>query len=521
MAFFDFLAKRKTAPVPPRAPLFGDSGSFSSALRNVGASSFSTARNQPVPFGTPALPEVKGQVPSIGPQFVPPPSPITTGAEAPAPPVVPPPIPPASNLTRVPTGSTGPDGKPIFDVFEGGRKIELPEFQKRGLNIEHISEGQAPTGFTSQFGAPAAAGAPPVAPEMPAGGPERPPIPDIPPEAESAVRKAESAIQKSLEISPEQLSTQKDLDKLIESTRKSFLGIEDQPIALPFITGQLASVERRALGLAEPLERKLARLEAARQSSLGASQFALERADIAAGIAREEAAPGEPFTLRPGEVRFGEEGEEVARGKEVAKDRKTQITRLGNRQVLVDTQTGETIKDLGPAPVSEADALKAIERSEKDVAKRTSQAQTIGIINRIISDEDFSKVVGSGLGKVFGGLAGFADIRGKIIQLKALTSLEGREKLKGSGTISDFEAQMLSDSATSINSSIQDNGEIKMRQSDAVQNLKNIRGTLQLKSGLDVEVTVTDPTSGDSQQGFLNSSQVNDLHLQGLLIDFL
>lgn len=57
-----------------------------------------------------------------------------------------------ADLFKTQTAGVGADGKPIYDVFEGERKLELPEFQQRGLNIDQIAVGQAPTGFTSQFG---------------------------------------------------------------------------------------------------------------------------------------------------------------------------------------------------------------------------------------------------------------------------------------------------------------------------------------------------------------------------------
>ena len=57
----------------------------------------------------------------------------------------------AESIYKVPTASVGPDGKPIFDVFEGTRKLELPEFQQRGLNIDQLQTGAAPTGFSTQF----------------------------------------------------------------------------------------------------------------------------------------------------------------------------------------------------------------------------------------------------------------------------------------------------------------------------------------------------------------------------------
>lgn len=57
----------------------------------------------------------------------------------------------AESIYKVPTASVGPDGKPVFDVFEGTRKLELPEFQQRRLNIDQLQIGAAPTGFTTQF----------------------------------------------------------------------------------------------------------------------------------------------------------------------------------------------------------------------------------------------------------------------------------------------------------------------------------------------------------------------------------
>jgi hypothetical protein len=123
------------------------------------------------------------------------------------------------------------------------------------------------------------AGTPPVAPTNPSGDSSTPPAPVMSPDTQKAVGVAEKTYQDSLAVSAEELSTQEDLDKLIESTKSAYNGIKDKPIPLEFITGQLASVERRALGLAEPLERKLARMQSARTSAIEASKFSLDRAD--------------------------------------------------------------------------------------------------------------------------------------------------------------------------------------------------------------------------------------------------
>lgn len=42
---------------------------------------------------------------------------------------------------KVKSGNTGPDGKPIYDVYDTqGRHIELPEFKQKNLNIDQIQE---------------------------------------------------------------------------------------------------------------------------------------------------------------------------------------------------------------------------------------------------------------------------------------------------------------------------------------------------------------------------------------------
>jgi len=105
--------------------------------------------------------------------------------------------------------------------------------------------------------------------------------PTVPSVNQEAVTSAEKAYKALMTPSSDELATQKDLDSLIESTKKGYLNTENKVIPMQFITGQLSAMEKRASALAEPLESKLARLQASRTSSLEASKFALERADKA------------------------------------------------------------------------------------------------------------------------------------------------------------------------------------------------------------------------------------------------
>jgi len=102
--------------------------------------------------------------------------------------------------------------------------------------------------------------------------------PEVSKEVTEAYNKAFELYQKSQELSPEELSTQEELDKLMEATSKAYQNTSDQAIPLQFITGQLKSIENRALGLMEPLEAKMARMQAKRTGAMEASKTALEKA---------------------------------------------------------------------------------------------------------------------------------------------------------------------------------------------------------------------------------------------------
>ena len=67
-------------------------------------------------------------------------------------------------------------------------------------------------------------------------------------------------------LSPEETTAQTQLNKLIQSKDLGLRNIEEQPIALPFITGQSAALERRAETLTRPLIAQLALLQQQKQT---------------------------------------------------------------------------------------------------------------------------------------------------------------------------------------------------------------------------------------------------------------
>lgn len=169
---------------------------------------------------------------------------------------------------------------------------------------------------------------------------------------------------------------QKQIDDLISSGKAGIAKAEDKPIPMEFITGQQASIERRANTLLEPLQRELTRASGER-ASLGdrlkaALGFQTDQANLTIKALEEQRKPvleankrvqDYIFTLA---TKYPDAGitltdtaesaaKKVANSKtyqaEVSKSSQldTQVVEVGGRKVLVNSQTGETIKVLGPS----------------------------------------------------------------------------------------------------------------------------------------------------------------------------
>ena len=341
-------------------------------------------------------------------------------------------------------------------------------------------------------------------------------------QGEQAIRGREEDILRGIRISPEEQDIQQRLNALLSRTELGRVAVQEKPIAAPFITGQLASLQRQAGVQAAPFQRQLALEQGKRQAALGRAGVALDIEQARRQRERERTEETRPeFRTVDGQiVRISGGKAESIFGQPSAGAGVT----LSPGQVRFerDPTTGELtqVATGGPRLPTETEIAKSLERTEKQETAKVAQGEMIGLIGRVLADPDLPTISGVSRLLISARTAATADVRGKINQLKALTSLEGRTKLKGSGTISDFEAQMLSDSATSINSAIQDDGRIKMTDEDVIRNLQNIRGSLLLKAGHSVSAIVTNPSTGESVQTELTSKEAQDLFLDGNLIDF-
>lgn len=95
--------------------------------------------------------------------------------------------------------------------------------------------------------------------------------------------------KESLAPSAEEEESMKRLDDLNEAASTAYVNTQNQPIALPFITGQQAAIQRSKTNLAAPLEAYIARAQAKRQIASNVSKAALDRMDAQAKEKRDAA----------------------------------------------------------------------------------------------------------------------------------------------------------------------------------------------------------------------------------------
>lgn len=197
---------------------------------------------------------------------------------------------------------------------------------------------------------------------------------------------------------------------------------------------------------------------------------------------------------------------------------KYSISSDSNGVYILDQNTGKYTK-VGEAPPKEGDPNSPQSIATKEKAKAES-ATNFGLVNNILNNSGLEAVTGW---KIFDPSRLFPGTKGQLVgnqtkQLKAILSLDNRSKLKGSGAISDFESRTLADSASALG--IDDNGRSNLGESQFKQQLKNVRGAFGLAAGQPQQVKITDPKTGVSKTGPVDSATANDAMLQGFTVEF-
>lgn len=155
----------------------------------------------------------------------------------------------------------------------------------------------------------------------------------------------------------------------------------------------------------------------------------------------------EPFTLGPGQTRFGGGGEVIA-----SVDRKidpdSSLDKEQKRLKLEETR----VNIAGKRAIAEDRKVKAVAAANQKDASQVAQAfeaQTaMEAVDSLIDGGSFRAIYGAGDDFIPTILPGSVTAEAQRDQLIGLLSLESRQKLKGQGTISDSESKTLGQSAT-------------------------------------------------------------------------
>jgi hypothetical protein len=103
--------------------------------------------------------------------------------------------------------------------------------------------------------------------------------------------------------------------------------------------------------------------------------------------------------------------------------------------------------------------------------------------------------------------------KSQVDQLISLLSLDSREKLKGSGAISDFESRTLAKSASALTPSLS--------EADAKKELSKIRGVFTTAAGGAATIRVTDPQTGESRTMQSTRAQIDAAISDGLNVEYI
>ncbi|MEB3215396.1 MAG: hypothetical protein VKN72_03915 [Nostocales cyanobacterium 94392] len=114
-----------------------------------------------------------------------------------------------------------------------------------------------------------------------------------------------------------------------------------------------------------------------------------------------------------------------------------------------------TIDKLSPAQVAQ---IAPYLNQAGPTARQSALSSSLQVVNDLLSNSNLSQISGYLQGKLrLGDLLPSAQLAiNQFNQLKGILSLENREKLKGSGAISDFEFKVLSQAATALDRNLPD-----------------------------------------------------------------
>lgn len=154
-----------------------------------------------------------------------------------------------------------------------------------------------------------------------------------------------------------------------------------------------------------------------------------------------------------------------------------------------------------------------IEGKSVQEADSAAKAELLNLVNTLYNDPKLPKVFGVAVQASPEYYVPANQItKNQVNQLIASLSLENRQKLKGSGAISDFEAQTLSKAATSLNTNLD--------PTSAKKEIAKIRGVMQTANGGTAEASIRNPQTGETQKGQVTRETINQAIKDGMIVEY-
>lgn len=154
----------------------------------------------------------------------------------------------------------------------------------------------------------------------------------------------------------------------------------------------------------------------------------------------------------------------------------------------------------------------AMQNATKTIAKDSGVLDNLNLVNQLSTNKALHRISGP-LDQVLGGHFGkAATAKNQFDQLVGILSLANRKQLKGSGAISDFESKTLERASSALGRNLSDK-EFKKQ-------LGAVRGAFTTAAGLDADVTVTDPATGESKAGSLDRAGIDEAISSGYIVEY-
>ena len=191
--------------------------------------------------------------------------------------------------------------------------------------------------------------------------------------------------------------------------------------------------------------------------------------------------------------------QKVARGEAKLSD----ITGVGNQALRNDI-----ILALKDTPFKTGEEIAVEQKKQSEALKYYNQ------VNSLLSNQKALEYA-TGLSGVLGYVpfTKTRAVQSQIEQLKAAIDLNSREKLKGQGTITDREMEILSKSASTLSKPF-------LSDTAAIQELKNIRAVFAFAGGLEAPVVIRNLKTGKSAEGSLSRVTYEKAVTDGYIITF-